>query len=93
MLLYHSLRREEAASLMVAAFQGRRGILHLCIHGKGGKAAILPVHATAVAVIHGYLEMSSDQLVDAKPPLFIPIRARSTGPGISACGIYQAVAS
>ncbi len=34
-LLYHGLRREEAALLQVSDIQDRRGIQHLQIHGKG----------------------------------------------------------
>ncbi|OSO21355.1 Tyrosine recombinase XerC [Pseudomonas syringae pv. actinidiae] len=41
-LLYHGLRREEAALLQVSDIQERRGIQHLKIHGKGGKVRYLP---------------------------------------------------
>ena len=90
-LLYHGLRREEAAQLMLADLQERRGIKHLRIHGKGGKLRFLPLHPTAAERIHGYLEMSGHHLVDPKAPLFIPLRGRSTGAGISANGIYAVV--
>ncbi|KPC48555.1 Phage integrasePhage integrase [Pseudomonas amygdali pv. morsprunorum] len=46
-LLYHGLRREEAALLMVGDIQERRGIRHLQIHGKGGKLRYLPLHPVA----------------------------------------------
>lgn len=90
-LLYHGLRREEAAQLMVADIQERRGIRHLRIHGRGGKLRFLPLHPLAAERIHDYLEMSGHQLVDAKAPLFAPLRDRSTGNGISANGIYTVV--
>ena len=90
-LLYHGLRREEAAQLMVADLQERRGIKHLRIHGKGGKLRFLPLHPVAAERIHAYLEMSGHQLVDAKAPLFVPLRGRATGTGISANGIYAVV--
>lgn len=35
-LLYHGLRREEAAKLMTGDLQDRRGIKHLQVRGKGG---------------------------------------------------------
>lgn len=90
-LLYHGLRREEAAQLMATDIQERRGIKHLRIQGKGGKLRYLPLHPVAAERIHGYLEVSGHQLVDAKAPLFVPLRGRSTGAGISANGIYTVV--
>ncbi|KPX30777.1 Orf28, partial [Pseudomonas amygdali pv. eriobotryae] len=36
-LLYHGLRREEAAQLKTGDLQERRGIKHLRVHGKGSK--------------------------------------------------------
>ncbi|WP_339496726.1 tyrosine-type recombinase/integrase [Pseudomonas sp. EA_15y_Pfl1_P101] len=92
-LLYHGLRREEAAQLMVADIQERRGIKHLQIHGKGGKLRFLPLHPTAAERIHGYLEISGHHLVGADAPLFVPLRGRATGAGISANGIYMMVGS
>lgn len=92
-LLYHGLRREEAAQLMVADIQERRGIKHLQIHGKGGKLRFLPLHPTAAERIHGYLEISGHHLVGAEAPLFVPLRGRATGAGISANGIYMMVGS
>jgi site-specific recombinase XerD len=90
-LLYHGIRREEAAQLMVADIKERRGIKHLQIHGKGGKLRFLPLHPVAAERIYAYLEMSGHQLVDVKAPLFMPLRGRSTGGGISANGIYTVV--
>jgi site-specific recombinase XerD len=46
-LLYHGLRREEVAQLMLIDLQKRRGIKHLRIHGKGGKLRFLPLHPVA----------------------------------------------
>jgi integrase len=37
MLLYHGLRREELATLLVKDITSRRGVLHVRVHGKGGK--------------------------------------------------------
>lgn len=92
-LLYHGLRREEAALLRVNDIQERRGIKHLRIHGKGGKLRFLPLHPVAAERIYVYLEASGHHQVDAKAPLFIPLRGRSTGLGISANGIYSVVGS
>ncbi|KPB61617.1 Phage integrase family site specific recombinase [Pseudomonas amygdali pv. myricae] len=73
-LLYHGLRREEAAQLQVSDIQERRGIQHLKIHGKGGKVRYLPLHPVAAGRIHLYLERSGHHLDDKKVPLFISLR-------------------
>ncbi|MBN3471724.1 tyrosine-type recombinase/integrase [Pseudomonas savastanoi pv. phaseolicola] len=90
-LLYHGLRREEAAQLQVSDIQERRGIQHLKIHGKGGKVRYLPLHPVAAGRIHLYLERSEHHLADRKVPLFISLRGKSTGAGVSANGIYTVV--
>jgi site-specific recombinase XerD len=90
-LLYHGLRREEAAQLMLADLQERRGIKHLRIHGKGNKLRFLPLHPVASERIYAYLEASEHHQLDSKAPLFLPLRGRSTGTGISADGIYALV--
>lgn len=46
-LLYHGLRREEAAQLKTGDLQERRGIKHLRVHGKGSKIRFLPLHPVA----------------------------------------------
>jgi site-specific recombinase XerD len=92
-LLYHGLRREEAAQLMVSDIQERRGIRHLQIHGKGGKLRYLPLHPVAAERIHAYLQVSGHQQREAKAPLFMPLRGRQTGAGITANGIYAMVGS
>jgi site-specific recombinase XerD len=92
-LLYHGLRREEAALLRVDDIRKRRGIKHKRIHGKGGKLRFLPLHPVAAERIYVYLKASGRHQVNAKAPLFVPLRGRSTGAGISANGIYGAVGS
>ena len=92
-LLYHGLRREEAAQLRVSEIQERRGIKHLQIHGKGGKLRYLPLHPTAAERIYAYLERSGRHQDDVQEPLFVPLRGRSTGTGITANGIYAMVGS
>lgn len=73
-LLYHGLRREEAAQLTVSDILERRGIKHLLVHGKGGKVRYLPLHPVAADRIHDYLERSGHHLVAPKGPLFLPLR-------------------
>ncbi|EKN6183404.1 integrase [Yersinia enterocolitica] len=90
-LLYHGLRREEAAQLLVSDIQERRGIKHLQIHGKGGKLRYVPLHPIAAERIFTYLEHSGHQLDNPKAPLFRPLRGRQTGAGISANGLYALV--
>jgi site-specific recombinase XerD len=90
-LLYHGLRREEAAQLKVSDIQERRGIKHLQIHGKGGKLRYLPLHPTAAECIYAYLERSGHHQNDAQAPLFMPLRGRQTGAGMTANGIYVMV--
>lgn len=87
-LLYHGLRREECAQLQLTDLQERRGIKHLRVLGKGGKLRFLPLHPVAAERIHAYLEKSGHHLVDSQAPLFIPLRGRPTGAGITANGIY-----
>lgn len=48
-LLYHGLRREETAQLMLADLQELHGIKHLRIQGKGGKLRFLLLHPTAAS--------------------------------------------
>lgn len=90
-LLYHGLRREECAQLQLNDLQERRGIKHLRIWGKGGKLRFLPLHPVAADRIHAYLEKSGHHLVEPQGPLFVPLRGRSTGAGITANGIYALV--
>lgn len=90
-LLYHGLRREEAARLAVHDILERRGIKHLRVHGKGGKLRYLPLHPVALERIHAYLEESGHHQEQDAAPLFMPLRGRKTGMGVSAEGIYALV--
>lgn len=90
-LLYQGLCREEAARLGVTDLQERLGIKHLCVHGKGGKLRYLPLHPVAAVRIYAYLEASGHHLEHEKAPLFVPLRGRRTGIGMSANGIYAMV--
>jgi len=90
-LLYHGLRREEAARLQVDDLQQRRGIQHLQIHGKGGKLRYVPLHPVAAERLHTYLQASGHHQEHVNAPLFRPLRGPKTGLGISAEGIYALV--
>lgn len=89
-LLYHGLRREEAAQLQISDLQERRGIKHLRIHGKGGKLRWLPLHPVAAERIHAYLEHDQERPV-GPGALFRSLRGRTPGTGLSADGIYNLV--
>ena len=67
-VLYHGLRREEAAQLQVD------DIRHLPIHGKGGKLSYVPLHSVAAERIYAYLESSDHHLEQSRAPLFKPLR-------------------
>jgi len=71
--------------------QPAAAIQHLKVHGKGGKVRYLPLHPVAARRIHQYLESSGHHLADRKVPLFIPLRGKLTGAGITANGIYTVV--
>ncbi|OZO01366.1 integrase [Pseudomonas sp. IB20] len=90
-LLYHGLRREEAAQLMTGDLQERRGIKHLQVKGKGGKTRYLPLHPVAAERIHSYLEQD-DEREPGNGPLFRSIRGKTTGAGVTGNGIYKVVA-
>lgn len=89
-LLYHGLRREEAAQLQTGDLQERRGIKHLRVHGKGGKLRWLPLHPVAAERIHADLEHDQERL-PGNGPLFRSLRGRTSGTGIGADGIYNIV--
>ena len=58
-LLYHGLRREELTTLRVKDFgQPRRGVVHMLVHGKGGKQRYLPIHPDTELLVERYLKMS-----------------------------------
>jgi integrase/recombinase XerD len=92
-LLYHGLRRDELCQLNVEDIQLRRGIIHLCIHGKGGKIRYVPIHPKAMSLIEEYLEASGHRN-DPDSPLFRPIK-NNTGSGLdkslSTDAVYQSI--
>ena len=48
MLLFHALRRAEVSALKVEDYAAPRGIVTLCVHGKGGKSRYVPVKPEAI---------------------------------------------
>lgn len=94
MLLYHGLRREEAALLKTSDLVERRGIKHLVVHGKGNKDRYLPLHPVAADRIYVYLEQDTARTTRAiqSDALFHSLGGTTAGTGITANGIYTVVA-
>lgn len=76
--LYHGLRRGELCRLSVGDLEERRGLVHLRIHGKGGKVRFVPVHPHAQTLIHDYVARAGIA-DDAEGPLFRPLRRSGAG--------------
>ncbi len=93
-LLYHALRREELTKLLVKDFrQERRGVPHLCVHGKGGKLRYIPTHPQALGLVADYLEAAGHG-AELDGPLFRRVRAPKAGTvatALSPGGVYAEV--
>nr|GEU29183.1 hypothetical protein [Tanacetum cinerariifolium] len=91
-LLFQGLRRAELCALAVGDRQLRRGVLHLRVHGKGGKLRYLPLHPEATHAIDQYLAQASHG-GEVRGALFRPVssNARAGGAGITADGVYKVV--
>jgi integrase/recombinase XerD len=93
-LLFHALRREELCKLKVRDFRHvRKGVPHLKISGKGGKARYLPLHPSTNGLINDYLDAAGHG-TDENGALFRPIRNNRTGRlagAITADGVYKLV--
>ncbi|BAN36922.1 site-specific recombinase XerD (plasmid) [Sulfuricella denitrificans skB26] len=93
-LLYHGLRRAELCTLLVGDLQQRRGVMHLRVHGKGGKLRYLPLHPGTAGLIDAYLQ-AAGHTDDAQGALFRPIRNTMHSDkraSITADGIYKMLA-
>jgi integrase/recombinase XerD len=78
-LLYHALRREEVTKLLVKDFrQERRGVPHLCVHGKGGKLRYIPTHPQTLGLVADYLAVAGHG-AELEGPLFRRVRAPKAG--------------
>ena len=74
-LLYHALRREELTKLLVKDFcQERRGVPHLCVHGKGGKLRYIPTHPQTLGLVADYMAAAGHG-AELEGPLFRRVRA------------------
>lgn len=76
--LFHGLRCAELCNLRVRDLHPRRGVLHLRVHGKGGKIRFVPAHAAALDRISEYLE-TAGHAEDVSGPLFRPVKNPATG--------------
>jgi site-specific recombinase XerD len=93
MLLYHGLRREELTSLSVKDITQRRGVLHVRVHGKGGKTRYLPLHPGTTELVSEYVEALGHG-GDPSSPLFRPVRNNLTGKldeAMTTHGVYKVV--
>jgi site-specific recombinase XerD len=95
MLLYHGLRREELTTLLVKDLTQRRGVLHVRVHGKGGKIRYVPLHPGTAELVTDYLEAVGHG-ADPAAPLFRPVRNtvhRRTDTAMTTDGVYKVVQS
>jgi site-specific recombinase XerD len=93
MLLYHGLRREELTTLSVKDITQRRGVLHVRVHGKGGKTRYLPLHPGTTGLVSEYVEALGHG-GDPSSPLFRPVRNNLTGTltePMTTDGVYKVV--
>lgn len=93
MLLYHGLRREELTTLSVKDITPRRGVLHVRVHGKGGKTRYLPLHPGTAELLTEYVEALGHG-GDLASPLFRPVRNNLTGTlgePMTTDGVYKVV--
>ncbi len=73
-LLYHGLRRAELCTLQVRDIQRREGVMHLRVHGKGGKVRFVPAHPHALRLVEAWLEAAGHG-ADPAAPLFQPLHS------------------
>lgn len=92
-LLYYGLRSAELCALPIMDLQGRRGVCHLQVHGKGGKIRYLPMHPAAGGAIAAYLEEAGHGN-DKAGRLFRPLsnNTRDSVHSITPDGVYKVLA-
>jgi integrase/recombinase XerD len=77
--------------LKVRDLTSRRGVLHLRVHGKGGKTRYLPLHPATAGLITEYLEKFSPGQ-DGDSPLFRPVKNNVNhriDSALTADGVYK----
>lgn len=91
-LLFHGLRRAELCSLTVGDLQSRRGVVHFCVQGKGGKIRFVPVHPHSSQRVSEYLERSGHG-DDPDNALFRPVKNSAGGleQALTGHGVYKDV--
>jgi site-specific recombinase XerD len=95
--LFHGLRREELCKLKVRDVHLRRGVLHLRVHGKGGKLRHLPLHPATAEAVDIYLEAAGHR-AEATTALFRSMHRADVGStgsslkGITTDGVYSLLA-
>ncbi len=88
-MLYHGLRRAELCKLTVEDVQMRRGVAHLCVHGKGDKLRYVPLHPATARRLDAYLQEAS-HAGQPMAPLFQALdNASQAGQGLTADGVYK----
>jgi integrase/recombinase XerD len=80
-------------TLKIRDIHPRRGVLHLRVHGKGGKLRYLPLHPGTAELVTDYLEAAwhGEVLVSV---LFRPVKNNTGGTvegAVTADGIYKMV--
>jgi site-specific recombinase XerD len=84
---------KDASTLKVKDIHGRRGVMHLRVHGKGGKERYLPLHPNAAGLISDYLNINGHG-ADKEGALFRPVRNNVSGSvdgALTPQSIYAAV--
>jgi integrase/recombinase XerD len=76
--LFHALRCAELCALNIKDLEQRSGVMHLRVHGKGGKIRFIPVHAAAQQRITEYLAAAGHG-DDPDGPLFRPVKNSRNG--------------
>ena len=90
-LLFHGLRRSELCNLKVGDMQSRRGVMHFCVLGKGGKIRYVPVHPHSSQGISEYLERAGHS-EDLNGGLFRPVKnTRTLEKALTGHGVYKDV--
>ena len=89
-LLYHGLRRAELCALDVGDRELRSGLMHLRVHGKGGKLRYVPLHESSAVALQAYLDHAG-HAANKAAALFQGTRGTRTGALFGPAGVYKDV--